>query len=164
MSEEEVTAEESTPVPDTEPQVEEETKSGNREAAKYRTKLREVEAELETSRGRLVAQQQAHVELMAGRMLDKPEVLWTTGVEVDALLDDDGMIDQGKLVEAITGTAGSLGIPLRATTLITAENPPTQKPYAPTRATQGAATGESHPWDAAFVPNPDVYDLPAERA
>lgn len=74
----------------------------NREAAKYRTKLRETEAQNATLTGRLEAMQRREVERLASADLDTPEDLWLTDVGLGTLLDDDGQVDEAKVSAAVT--------------------------------------------------------------
>ncbi len=76
---------------------------GNSEAAKYRTRLRAVEAERDGLAQRVARMQQAEVNhLVAERMAD-PEDLRVLGkVELADLLDDEGEVDSEKVEQAVT--------------------------------------------------------------
>ena len=84
--------------------------NGNREAAKYRTRLRETEAERDTVRGELDAAhatverlQRALVETAAASDLVDPADLWRHGgVEVSELLADDGTPDPEKVSAVVS--------------------------------------------------------------
>ncbi|MCD0181638.1 hypothetical protein [Micrococcus luteus] len=84
--------------------------TGNREAAKYRTRLRETEAERDTVRGQLDAAhatverlQRALVETTAASDLVDPADLWRHGgVEVSELLADDGTPDPEKVSAVVS--------------------------------------------------------------
>jgi hypothetical protein len=82
-----------------------------REAAGYRTRLREVEAERDTLQATVAAMQRAEVERVAGtasegfRPLAAPEDLWLGGVELDGLLAEDGTVDAGRVREAVGALA-----------------------------------------------------------
>ncbi len=78
-------------------------RKGNSEAAKYRTRLRAVEAERDGLAQRLTRMQQAEVDrLVASRMAD-PEDLRVLGkVELADLLDDEGEVDSEKVEQAVT--------------------------------------------------------------
>src|SRR5699024_3893613 len=67
--------------------------SKNAEAAKYRTQLREAEAERDTLRQQITAMRTAEIERLAGQHIAKPDALWRTGTTIDELLTEDGTID-----------------------------------------------------------------------
>ena len=70
--------------------------NANREAAKYRRKLRDTETERDQLAARVEALQRAEVERLAGTMLADPADLWH-GTTLDQLLDDNGDIAVTKL-------------------------------------------------------------------
>lgn len=82
--------------------------SGNSEAAKYRRKLRDVEAERDTLRDRVEALQRTQVEQLAGNL--KPAALWST-THLETLLDDAGNVDAERVNEAVSRARAELGIP-----------------------------------------------------
>lgn len=84
--------------------------TGNREAASYRRRLRETEAERDTLRDRLAAVQRAEVEHIAAKDLAKPAGLWAAGVNLSDLLDDTGNVDPAKVREATVRAAEDLGL------------------------------------------------------
>lgn len=76
---------------------------GNHEAAKYRRRLREVEAERDTSAERLAAMHLREVERLAGGALADGSDLFAFGAELGYLLDDEtGLPDEPKVSEAVT--------------------------------------------------------------
>ena len=79
-----------------------------REAAKYRRRAQEAEAERDQLRDRLTAAHMSIAESMTG--LRKPSALWATGTTVDDLLDDDGDLDPAKVQEAAQAVVDELGI------------------------------------------------------
>ena len=79
-----------------------------REAAKYRKRAQEAEAERDRLRDRLTAAHMSIAESMTG--LRKPSALWATGTTVDDLLDDDGDLDPIKVQEAAQAAVDELGI------------------------------------------------------
>lgn len=99
------------PAAATEPTTETED-SGNREAAKYRTKLRETESERDKLRGQVEDMQRAAVEEMARRdhRLSKPAALWKAGVELADLLNEDGQVDPEKVKTSVAGAIADLGL------------------------------------------------------
>lgn len=82
----------------------------NREAAKWRTKLRESEAQVATLTGQLESAQRAFAEHLASADGLKPEALWASGVELADLLSEDGRPDAGKVAEAVESAREKLGI------------------------------------------------------
>ena len=79
-----------------------------REAAKYRKRAQEAEAERDQLRDRLTTAHRTIAESMTG--LRKPSALWATGTTVDDLLDDDGDLDPIKVQEAARTVVDELGI------------------------------------------------------
>lgn len=79
-----------------------------REAAKYRKRAQEAEAERDQLRDRLTTAHRTIAESMTG--LRKPSALWATGTTVDDLLDDDGDLDPAKVQAAAQAAVDELGI------------------------------------------------------
>ncbi|WP_280502433.1 hypothetical protein [Nocardia farcinica] len=73
---------------------------GNREAAKWRRQLRDVEAERDGLRERVTSYERTEVERLAAGKLADPSDLWTAGVELDSLRDKSGAIDPAKVAAA----------------------------------------------------------------
>lgn len=84
------------------------SKSGA-EAAKYRTQLRETEAQRDTLAAKVETLQKAQVEALAAD-LAKPAALWATGTSLADLLDDDGNVDADKVTEAVARARDELGL------------------------------------------------------
>ncbi|QFS91150.1 hypothetical protein FIV07_10330 [Mycobacterium sp. THAF192] len=72
----------------------------SRRDIKYRERLRETEAERDTLRATVETLQRREVERLAAEHLVKPGSLWTVGVELASLLDDDGAVDPEKVSAA----------------------------------------------------------------
>ena len=81
----------------------------SREAANYRTRLREVEAQRVDVTARLEAAQRRQAEDAAGDVLARPEGLWVAGVALGDLLDEAGMVDPARVREAAEGAAATYG-------------------------------------------------------
>lgn len=101
-----------TPSADTEEPVDnsEDTEGGkvHREAAKYRTQLRETEASLENitgQRNQLAAQV---IEHQLGNL--KPNVFWKLAGEVTDYINDDGTVNLEKVTETAKTIGDDLGI------------------------------------------------------
>lgn len=71
-----------------------------KEAAKYRRRLRETEAERDTLTERLTTLQRSEAERLAATALTDGADLWREGTELADLLDDDGNIDPDKVTAA----------------------------------------------------------------
>lgn len=95
--------------PETPPEAPE-TPQGNREAAKYRTQLRESETAREDLAARVEKMQRAEAERLAGTTIEKPSGLWATGTTLEDLLDDDGEVDPDKVTAAATAASEQLGL------------------------------------------------------
>ena len=68
--------------------------NGNREAAKYRTRLREAEAERDALVSRLAALQRAEIERLASAGLSHPSDIFTmSGNELADYITDTGTVD-----------------------------------------------------------------------
>lgn len=75
------------------------------EAARYRTRLREAENQLEQRTAALTAMQRAEVERLAtstdGSRARDTSDLWRAGVDLEQVIGDDGAIDATKLTAAV---------------------------------------------------------------
>lgn len=81
-----------------------------REAAKYRRRLRDVEAERDALKATVESLQRAEVDRLAAGADLRPAALWASGPELADLLGDDGTVDQGKVAAAIAAARETLGI------------------------------------------------------
>lgn len=82
-----------------------------REAAKYRRRLREVEAERDRLAAQLEAFQRGEIARLAYENYNvKGEALWAAGYTVADLVDADGRPDENKVREAANATAEKFGI------------------------------------------------------
>ncbi len=85
--------------------------TGNREAAKYRRRLRDTEAERDQLAQRVESMQRTEVERLAAvALLKEPRALWAAGTELADLLAEDGTVDPEKVTAAIKHTREHLGI------------------------------------------------------
>ena len=73
--------------------------SGNLEAAKYRTRLREAEAQRDALAQRVERLQRLDIERVAAESLSAPVDLWLNGNRVEAYLDDAGNVDAERVRE-----------------------------------------------------------------
>lgn len=91
-------------------EVEEEGGSeANREAAKYRRRLREVEGERDNLQEQLTAARRALVEQHIGSEI-KPAALWASGATLESLLDDSGAINFTLVDAAVAHARDVLGV------------------------------------------------------
>lgn len=81
-----------------------------REAARYRRRLRDAEAERDTLKATVESLQRAEVDRLATDAGLRPAALWANGAEVGELLNDDGTVDQVKVAAAIAAARETLGI------------------------------------------------------
>jgi hypothetical protein len=79
----------------------------NRREATYRIRAREAEATAISLMERVTKMQRAEVERQAAARLHDPSDLWTAGVELIELLDEDGEVDQQRVDEAVAALADS---------------------------------------------------------
>ncbi len=90
------------------------TVTPSREAARYRTRLREVEAERDGLREQLDGLRRREVERLAGEQLAQPgDLLALGGIDLDALCGEDGQVDEqlvGEAVETLLTQRPGLGV------------------------------------------------------
>jgi len=67
--------------------------SANGEAAKYRRRLRSVEAERDTLAQQVQALQRQQVEQLCQAARIRPQAVWGSGAELSAMLNDDGSVN-----------------------------------------------------------------------
>ncbi|MBI5339020.1 MAG: hypothetical protein HZB45_15170 [Mycolicibacterium rufum] len=89
-----------------------EGRGGNSEAAKWRHKTREVESERDALRDQLTAQRRAVLAAAAAAKRVSPELVAKT-VELDELLDENGLLDPARAVAAIDEVITTYGLPDR---------------------------------------------------
>lgn len=86
----------------TEPEQTEEKGKGNSEAAKWRVRFREAEAEVEALKSRVADMQAAEVSRLAtgpGRLHDGQDLL--LAAKLTDLLDEDGAVNEEAVTEAV---------------------------------------------------------------
>lgn len=136
------TEQETAPRTDTEQETTEQdttTKPG-KEAAKYRTRLRETEAERDTVREQMTTLRRQVAEGASG--LAKPAALWAAGADPADLFTDDGQLDPDALSAAVDQARETLGVERK---------PATPKPDM-TQGSQSNAVIFHDPWQQAFTP------------
>ncbi len=87
------------PQPDT-------SREGNREAQRYRHRLRAAETELAVAQAVIAEFNREGAERVAGAKLTDPSDLWVTGIELDQLLDSSGKLDTELVEAAVTELLG----------------------------------------------------------
>ncbi len=75
--------------------------SPNREAARWRSRLRATEAERDALAERVTTMRRREAEQVASGSLSRPADLWLDGIEVGELLDDDGEVDAARVALAV---------------------------------------------------------------
>lgn len=83
---------------------------GNSEAAKWRRRLRDAEAERDALTERLAGLQRAEAERLAGEHIAKSSALWAAGVDLADLLTDEGQVDPEKVAAAAAQARDTLGV------------------------------------------------------
>ena len=84
--------------------------SVNAEAARWRRRLRDTEAELKAVTAQLDAVQRQQVEAALSEFAVKPDALWSVATLPD-LLAEDGSVSADKLAQAIDTARERFGIP-----------------------------------------------------
>lgn len=82
----------------------------DRDAAKYRRRLRDTEAERDTLAAQVEALQRAAIDAQAEAQAIKPAALWASGVQLADLLTDDGTVDPSKVTAACVTARDTLGL------------------------------------------------------
>lgn len=119
--------------------TEKDSENPNREAAKYRRQLRDVEAQRDTLTGQVEAMQKAMIENEVARAGYKPAAFWSRDENTaDQFFTEDGSLDTDALADAITTTADELGLKGKARGPVAPKEGGTSRP----RATKT--------WDSAF--------------
>lgn len=101
------------PQTDTDAEGADDNGSGNREAAKYRRRLRDTETERDELAARLESMQRAEAERLAGSTLHKPAGLWANGATVADVLDDSGNVDADRVKATAETARDALGLQAR---------------------------------------------------
>ncbi len=104
---------------DTEPEEEpEDDAKGGKEAARYRRRLRETEAERDALTERVESLQRSVVDSIVteggkGGRMHSTEPFWAGGVDLADLLDEGGDVDRAKVLAAVDDVAVRFGITRR---------------------------------------------------
>jgi hypothetical protein len=85
----------------------------NHEAAKWRTRYREAEAQNAALAAQLDATRRDQVGAIVTSMGIKPAALWASGAQLGDMLTDAGAIDTAKVRDAVEGARDQLGITKR---------------------------------------------------
>ena len=86
------------------------TSKAGREAARYRVRLRETEAERDQLRSLVETLQRAEAERAVSDVLRVPAGLWTAGTALADLLDDQGRVDPEKAIAAARTARETVGL------------------------------------------------------
>ncbi|NYI78709.1 hypothetical protein [Nocardioides panzhihuensis] len=89
---------------------EETAEDGNREAAKYRRRLRDTEADRDRLASQVEALQRTEINRLAVAEGIKAEALWASGATLAELLADDGNVDPAKVTKAAKAAVEILGL------------------------------------------------------
>lgn len=80
------------------------------EAASYRRRLRDTEAQRDALTDRLATLQRAQADQIIESLGIRPQAVWLAGTTLDGLLGDDGDVDPERVQAAAAEAAESLGI------------------------------------------------------
>jgi hypothetical protein len=116
----------------------------NREAAKWRTKLRDTEAQRDAVTTRLDNMQRAAIDNQVTAMGIKPAALWASGTNLDDLLDDTGVPDAAKVAKAAQTAKDTLGLVVNT--------PRPKLPFSALKSGAGARPPARDSWLEAFAP------------
>lgn len=86
------------------------TRRARREAARYRTRARDAESQLQEVQGQLDAVRRQEAERQVGDRLPRPSALWAVGYQPKDLAADDGAIDTERLDAAISHVFEQTGL------------------------------------------------------
>lgn len=86
---------------------------GNREAAKYRRRLRDTEADRDRLAAQVEALQRAEIDRLAAAEGIKPEALWASGANLPEMLTTDGIVDPDRVTVAAKAAIDVLGLQQR---------------------------------------------------
>ncbi|WP_217133826.1 hypothetical protein [Leucobacter chinensis] len=121
------------------------TSKGNRDAAKYRRRLREVEEERDTLTAQLDELRKLEVERSIEQLGIKPAAVWALETTLPDLVNEEGLPDTEKITAAVTQAKLAFGIP--------------EKPKAATDGSGGnrgsdieAEPSAASQWTGAFEP------------
>lgn len=112
--------------------------------ARYRTQLRETEAQRDQLAARIEAMQRAEAERLAADVIAQPNALWVSGTTLPDLLDDDGQLDPAKVDTAARAAQQTLGLELGA-----AERKK-KGPIVPREGASTRSSAKSNTWADAF--------------
>ncbi|OBG79044.1 hypothetical protein A9X05_21360 [Mycobacterium sp. E3298] len=125
---------------DDEHSTETDSGSANREAAKWRVKLRETEQQRDALAAQLDVMRRQQVGAIVTSMGLKEAAVWAAGTQVGDLLDDSGAVDTAKVRQAVEAARNTLGI---------------AKPSRPVGGFKSGVLQSQPPrndWRAAFAP------------
>lgn len=81
-----------------------------KEAARYRRRLRDTEKQRDVLLGQVEALQRAAIDKEVQRHRVTPEGFWASGITVEQLVDDTGIIDAVKVADAVKDAVSRLGL------------------------------------------------------
>ena len=129
-------------VPDATPDEQPEQSRGNKEAAKYRTRLRETEAERDHLATQVENLRRASVEDRLKTHRVPAAGFWASGVQLQDLLDEDGNLDDEAIKTAAETAVETLGL----------ERAGARGPYVPKEGNVTNPRG-NRSWEDAFRPH-----------
>lgn len=118
------------------------TEGAGREAAKYRRKLRDAEAERDQLRTTLDTVQRAEVVRHIGNRIASPELLWIDGNKAGDFFNDKGGVDEAKVTKRLQEIRVKFGDGVMKS----------RGPYAPNEGRNPTNPARGNKFASAFVP------------
>lgn len=128
-----------------EPEPADEPEPRSRREAKYRTQLREAEAERDQLAATVEALQRTEVERVAADWIAEPTALWAAaGVQLADLVTENGTVDAAKVTAAARAAREQLGLAMGP------EERKLHGPIVPKEGMSHADSSRSNRWEDAF--------------
>jgi len=115
----------------------------SRREARYRRRLRDVEAERDRLAAQVEALQRAEVERLAADMLDQPPAVWRLGLSLGDVVGEDGRVDPDRVTTAVANLKQALGV-------VGPDDRRRRGPYVPDAGTSVGHGAHRNAWSEAF--------------
>lgn len=111
MPDDETTDKSTDPEPEhVETELDDDQPDTGKEAARYRRRLRDVEAQRDALADRLETLQRREIERLAAQIVEKGAAVWLGGAAVEDFLDNDGEIDPDKVAQTAEHMRNLFGV------------------------------------------------------
>jgi len=124
-------------------EVDDQAETPSRREARYRRRLRDVEAERDRLAAQVEALQRAEVERLAADMLDQPTAVWRLGLSLGDVVGEDGRVDPDRVTTAVAGLKQALGV-------VGPDDRRRRGPYVPDAGTSVGHGAHRNAWSEAF--------------